>query len=103
MTKYQNIECCQSTGCNANAFDSLHYLESYLYTKFFDQNSKQSRMTTYFKDVTQENEGNDLSRSFDMNLNKILIVDETTYIICSSCDVKSEADLNLLEIIISPL
>ena len=65
--------------------------------------SKQTRMTTYFKDVTQENEGNDLSRLFDMNLNRIYIVDETTYIICSSCDVKSEADLNLLEIIMSPL
>ena len=35
--------------------------------------SKQSRMSTYFKDVTQENEGNDLSRSFDMNLDKIYI------------------------------
>ena len=35
--------------------------------------SKQSRMTIYFKDVTQENEGNYLSRSFDMNLNKIYI------------------------------
>ena len=35
--------------------------------------SKQSRMTIYFKDVTQENEGNYLSRSFDMNLDKIYI------------------------------